>query len=204
MAKFVQYGMISDTYPAHETRAEDYSRSFVLNQQDMLGLGQALAVLVCTLAKTYLPFSAQSACIGYLSGDLGTGKTTLTRAMLRALGVTGSIKSPTYALLEPYEIAALKYGKMDGAVQGILHHFDFYRLQNPQEWREAGFEEAFFAPHMAWVEWPEMAAGLPAPTLHIKLSHIEGDELQRSVQITVNVQCQSGAQALAWLAGLEG
>ena len=175
-----------------------YVRRFVLKQEAMDDLGQSLADLVKILALENTPKHQESACIGYLSGDLGTGKTTLTRAMLRALGVTGSIKSPTYALLEPYEIAALKYGKMDGAVQGILHHFDFYRLQNPQEWREAGFEEAFFAPHMAWVEWPEMAAGLPAPTLHIKLSHIEGDELQRSVQITVNVQCQANACAPDW------
>jgi tRNA threonylcarbamoyladenosine biosynthesis protein TsaE len=100
----------------------------------------------------------------HLQGDLGTGKTTLTRALLRALGVSGALRSPSYALLEPYELAQL-----NGAV---LHHFDFYRLEgSPFGWKEAGFEVAFDKPHSAIVEWPLYAQGLPAPSVRISLTH---------------------------------
>ncbi len=100
----------------------------------------------------------------HLRGDLGTGKTTLTRALLRALGVTGTLRSPSYALLEPYEVAQLP--------GGVLHHFDFYRLEdNPLAWKDAGFEAAFEAPHAAIVEWPQYAKGLPPPHLLVELAH---------------------------------
>src|SRR3990170_1571039 len=68
----------------------------------------------------------------YLKGELGSGKTTLVRATLRALGVTGPIKSPTYALVELYVVSRLH-----------LYHFDFYRFRDPLEWRDAGFDEYF-------------------------------------------------------------
>lgn len=100
----------------------------------------------------------------HLQGDLGAGKTTLTRALLRALGVTGTLRSPTFALLEPYELTQL-----DG---GTLHHFDFYRMEDdPLAWRGAGFEVAFEAPHAAIVEWPQYAQGLPTPQVQVKLKH---------------------------------
>ena len=99
----------------------------------------------------------------YLQGDLGAGKSTLTRAILRALGVKGTLRSPSYALLEPYD-GVLASG-------GTLHHFDFYRLDaQPLAWRDAGFAEAFEPPHAAIVEWPQYAQGLPAPSLAITLS----------------------------------
>ena len=100
----------------------------------------------------------------HLLGDLGAGKTTFTRGLLRALGVRGALRSPSYALVEPYALAQL-----GGA---SLHHFDFYRLEHtPLAWKEAGFAEAFEPPHAAIVEWPQYARGLPAPALTVQLTH---------------------------------
>ena len=111
----------------------------------------------------------------YLQGDLGAGKSTLTRAILRRLGVTGTLRSPSYALLEPYE-AVLSSG-------GTLHHFDFYRLDaSPLAWREAGFADAFEAPHAAVVEWPQYAQGLPAPDVEIVLSVLDVLDLGLAAQ----------------------
>jgi tRNA threonylcarbamoyladenosine biosynthesis protein TsaE len=106
----------------------------------------------------------------YLQGDLGAGKTTLTRALLRELGVTGTLRSPSYALLEPYEVACLE---AEHPHQGaLLHHFDFYRLDSqPLAWKEAGFYSAFESPHAAIVEWPQYAHGLPAPHIGLYIQH---------------------------------
>ena len=67
-----------------------------------------------------------------LSGNLGAGKTTLTRAILRAIGITGSIKSPTFTLVEPYQLESY-----------VVYHFDLYRFRDPEEWFDAGFDEYF-------------------------------------------------------------
>ncbi|MCW5625208.1 MAG: tRNA (adenosine(37)-N6)-threonylcarbamoyltransferase complex ATPase subunit type 1 TsaE, partial [Burkholderiales bacterium] len=81
-----------------------------------------------------------------LEGDLGAGKTTLVRGLLRRLGYAGRVKSPTYGLVELYDLSRLS-----------LYHFDFYRLENPKAWREAGFAEYFDDHHVCLVEWPEKA-----------------------------------------------
>jgi tRNA threonylcarbamoyladenosine biosynthesis protein TsaE len=100
----------------------------------------------------------------HLSGDLGTGKTTLVRGLLRALGIPGPVKSPTYTWVEPYTISSLD-----------LYHFDFYRLSNKNEWIDSGLREYFRPDAVCIVEWPERAgAALPAPDLAIRLSH-EGE-----------------------------
>ena len=96
-----------------------------------------------------------------LHGDLGAGKTTLARHLLQALGVSGRIKSPTYALLESYAID-LPTGPL------AVSHLDFYRLGDPQEWEDAGLRDLFAAPGLKLVEWPERAAALmPAPDLRL-------------------------------------
>jgi tRNA threonylcarbamoyladenosine biosynthesis protein TsaE len=103
-----------------------------------------------------------------LHGDLGAGKTTFVRHLLRALGVQGRIKSPTYAVVEPHSA-------IDPAGQALsIWHFDFYRFNDPREWEDAGFRELFAAPGLKLVEWPERAADLvPAIDLHI---HIEPED----------------------------
>lgn len=91
-----------------------------------------------------------------LHGDLGAGKTTLVRHLLRALGVQGRIKSPTYAVVEPHSSIDCPF-MPDGEVLHIWH-FDFYRFSDPREWEDAGFRELFASPGLKLVEWPERAA----------------------------------------------
>ena len=99
-----------------------------------------------------------------LHGPLGAGKTTLVRHLLRALGVTGRIKSPTYTVMEPYTLA-------DGSEAA---HFDFYRFNDPREGLDAGFREVFARPGLKLVEWPTRAAGLlPLPDLRLQIEPID-------------------------------
>jgi len=99
-----------------------------------------------------------------LHGPLGAGKTTFARHLLHALGVTGRVKSPTYAVMEPYEVAAVHPALM-------IWHFDFYRFNDPQEFEDAGFRDVFASTGLKLAEWPEKADGLlPVPDLRI---HIE-------------------------------
>jgi tRNA threonylcarbamoyladenosine biosynthesis protein TsaE len=96
----------------------------------------------------------------FLEGELGAGKTTLARGLLRGLGYEGRVKSPTYALVEVYEVSRL-----------LLHHFDFYRFSDPREWIDAGFRESFDGRSVSLVEWPQKAAGLlPPADLTIRLA----------------------------------
>ncbi len=112
------------------------------------------------LGRALAPCLVPGMALG-LQGDLGAGKTTLARGLLHALGVKGRIKSPTYALLEVYEVSSL-----------YLYHFDFYRLADPEEWVSSGFQEYFNDQAICLVEWPEKAAGLmPALDLAIILEH---------------------------------
>jgi len=99
----------------------------------------------------------------YLQGDLGAGKTTLVRGLLRGLGFLEKVKSPTYTLVELYRVSSL-----------YLYHFDFYRFRDPSEWEDAGFREYFRADAVCIVEWPEKTEGLlPSPDLQIAL-RVEG------------------------------
>lgn len=95
----------------------------------------------------------------YLEGDLGAGKTTLVRGMLRALGHAGRVKSPTYTLTEIYSLPAFD-----------LYHFDLYRMHDPREWLDAGFRELADSDTVKLIEWPDKAVGwLPQADIRIKL-----------------------------------
>lgn len=96
-----------------------------------------------------------------LHGDLGAGKTTFVRHLLRALGVSGRIKSPTYAVVEPH--SATDCPVLPPGESLSIWHFDFYRFSDPREWEEAGFRELFASPGLKLVEWPERAAGFLPP-----------------------------------------
>ncbi len=118
-----------------------------------------------------------------LRGPLGAGKTTFVRHLLRALGVGGRIKSPTYAVLESYE------------VQGRpVSHFDFYRFSDPREWLDAGFREIFAAPGLKLAEWPEKAGGL-LPPADLRLCFEPDDMEQR--RVLVQACTQRGLELLA-------
>ena len=100
-----------------------------------------------------------------LHGPLGAGKTTFVRHLLRALGVAGRIKSPTYAVVETYALPSLD-----------ISHFDFYRFDDPQEFEDAGFRDVYAGPGLKIAEWPEKAAGLlPLPALCIALELDDDD-----------------------------
>ena len=107
-----------------------------------------------------------------LRGPLGAGKTSFARHLLQALGVAGRVKSPTYAVMEPYELPG-----------GTVWHFDFYRFNDPQEWEDAGFRDLFASPGLKLAEWPEKAEGLlPAPDLRVTIEPFEHEA--RRVTVT--------------------
>lgn len=111
-----------------------------------------------------------NACIT-LDGELGAGKTTFVRHLLQALGVTGRVKSPTYAVVEQYEVHA-----------GHIWHFDFYRFTDPQEWEDAGFRDIFASEGLKLCEWPTNAQGmLPMPDITMFI-HVDSAD-QRHVDL---------------------
>ncbi len=127
-------------------------RAHLADEADTLAAGAKLAPALT------------SGLVIYLDGDLGAGKTTLVRGLLRALGHSGSVKSPTYTLIEPYVVSRLN-----------LYHFDFYRFTSPEEYLEAGLEEYFTDQGVCLVEWPQKAQPyVAAPDVVIELA-VAGD-----------------------------
>jgi len=121
-----------------------------------------------------------------LHGDLGAGKTTLVRHLLRALGVTGRIKSPTYAVVEPYTVGDLS-----------IWHFDFYRFSDPREWEDAGFRDLFASRGLKLAEWPKNAEKcLPDADLKLEIQ-VDDDENRR---VTLRAATALGHALLSELA----
>ena len=122
-----------------------------------------------------------------LSGDLGAGKTTFARGVLRGLGWEGPVKSPSYTLLEHYPLSSL-----------YLYHFDFYRFADPQEWETVGAAECFTPGSVALVEWPEkVAEHLPAADLAVRLAPATGGDgrtLELVATTTAGERCASDIQ----------
>jgi tRNA threonylcarbamoyladenosine biosynthesis protein TsaE len=117
-----------------------------------------------------------------LSGELGAGKTTLVRGMLRRLGWAGPVKSPTYTLLEHYFVSSLYF-----------YHFDLYRFTDPEEWDRAGFSEYLRPDTVCVLEWPARAAGrLPAGDIEVRLDHADAGRV-----LTLDATSVAGSSCLA-------
>jgi|SRR5262245_7914894 len=145
---------------------------FLPTEEDTVRLGAALA--------PYL----RGGIVVYLCGELGAGKTTLARGILKGLGYTGIVKSPSFALVESYVLSRL-----------YLYHFDFYRFTYPREFEEAGFGEYFNPGAVCLVEWPENAAGL-IPPADLKL---EVTTLGSGRMVEIGSRTEAGRTCLARL-----
>ena len=127
-----------------------------------------------------------------LHGDLGAGKTTFVRYLLASLGVQGRVKSPTYAVVEPYTTGASSIDSSHNP-EFAIWHFDFYRFTDAQEWEDAGFRDIFASAGLKLVEWPEKAGDyLPVPDLAIAIDML----LDESRSITLTAYSPTGAELL--------
>lgn len=119
----------------------------------------ATAALGAALARAIVP-----GLVIYLHGDLGAGKTALTRSLIQAAGHKGTVKSPTYTLSEPYRV------QLGGEPANIIH-YDLYRMSSPEEFLDAGFREDFDGKNICIVEWPEKGEPvLPLPDVKVLLN----------------------------------
>ena len=122
----------------------------------------------------------------WLDGDLGAGKTTLARGLLRAVGETGPVKSPTYTLVEVHVVSGLNF-----------YHFDFYRFNHAEEYLDAGLDDYFSAEGICLVEWPDKAAPyVPAADIQIELRVVPGPAADQRIAI-VTANSERGRACLA-------
>lgn len=122
----------------------------------------------------------------WLDGDLGAGKTTLVRALLRALGYSGPVKSPTYTLVEVYVVSSIYW-----------YHFDFYRFNTPEEFEDAGLDEFFRKDSVCLVEWPDKAYGhVPSPDLALVFRFAGTDPACGRI-LTLEAKSEAGRKCLS-------
>jgi tRNA threonylcarbamoyladenosine biosynthesis protein TsaE len=146
----------------HSPHHKALAPRFLATESDTAALGAALAEILAP------------GMVVYLSGELGAGKTTLARGILRGMGHTGRVKSPTFTLVEVYKFSKLYF-----------YHFDFYRFEDRQELEDSGFREYFQVDAICLIEWPEKASGLPAADLRIAL-RVTGDG--RTVELSADTE----------------
>lgn len=163
-----------DTVPAMADDS-DSIRYELADEAATAALGAALADALLGMQEV---LAAQGIAIG-LEGELGAGKTALVRGVLRRAGVAGAVKSPTFALVEPYEVSRLNF-----------YHFDFYRFKDPREFEIRGFGEYFGARAVCFIEWPERAGSyLPQLDLRILLqAPAQAHEAGRTAQLRANTE----------------
>lgn len=134
------------------------------NETEMTAFGKRVADLI------------ELGTVVFLRGDLGVGKTTLCRSIIHALGYVGRVKSPTYTLVEPYQLDI-----------GVVYHFDLYRLAEPSELEYIGYRDYFNQGSICLVEWPERGADfLTLPDVDID---IQADDEQRKLVLTAAGEC---------------
>jgi tRNA threonylcarbamoyladenosine biosynthesis protein TsaE len=157
-------------------------------------LVQALARSLSASMNSQLSQSPRAAHLHMsLQGDLGAGKTTAVRYLLKELGYTGKVKSPTYSLCEPHVLQINQH-----AIQ--LYHFDFYRMQSPSEWIEAGLQEHFAShePTICIVEWPEKAGTtLPVMDLGIEIkANVSNPHREHERQVVFHANTPRGQELI--------
>jgi tRNA threonylcarbamoyladenosine biosynthesis protein TsaE len=156
-------------------------RTLTLNLPDAAATARAGAALAPTLV---------GGMVVALRGDLGAGKTTFVRGVLRALGVQGPIKSPSYGLVEHYPLSSIYF-----------YHIDFYRFADPAEWETSGLADCFRDDAVCLVEWPERVTGLlprPDVALHLAFAQREGRVL------TADAHSERGERCVSALAAVMG
>ncbi|WP_372761593.1 tRNA (adenosine(37)-N6)-threonylcarbamoyltransferase complex ATPase subunit type 1 TsaE [Pseudoalteromonas sp.] len=142
-------------------------------------------IATVTMGNRVAAIIEQGAVI-YLHGDLGAGKTTFTRGIVQGFGHTGKVKSPTYTLVEPYELATAN-----------VYHFDLYRLGDPEELEYMGIRDYFSADAVCVVEWPEKGGEfIPVPDLDITLSYVGNER-----KISINSASERGIAIIEKLTG---
>ncbi|MCK5892983.1 MAG: tRNA (adenosine(37)-N6)-threonylcarbamoyltransferase complex ATPase subunit type 1 TsaE [Endozoicomonadaceae bacterium] len=125
----------------------------------------------------------------YLLGNLGAGKTTICRGVLRGFGYDGAVKSPTYTLVEPYELA-----------QGTIYHFDLYRLGDPEELDFLGVRDYFDSPSLCLIEWPDRGKdSLPIADIILSIEYLSDARV-----ITIKSQTKHGQDICKIIAGKQG
>lgn len=143
----------------------EFSESKDFSQVDLSGLEQK--------AKQFATEKIKPGAIIYLQGDLGAGKTSFVRAVLKQLGYEGLVKSPTYSLIESYPLENFN-----------LYHMDLYRLKDPSELEQLGLADYLSSPSVFLIEWPECGEGfLPEPTHVITFEHHPTDFLLRKINL---------------------
>jgi len=152
-------------------------QTFILiDELATIAMGKQLANIVKTELKQGI--------IVFLNGDLGAGKTTLTRGFVQGMGHVGHVKSPTYTLVEPYDLADWQ-----------VYHFDLYRLSDPEELEYMGIRDYFNRNSCSFIEWPEKGQGmLPAPDMIIDLAYHDEER-----EISLRAETILGEKILALL-----
>ncbi|BFM13005.1 tRNA (adenosine(37)-N6)-threonylcarbamoyltransferase complex ATPase subunit type 1 TsaE [Simiduia litorea] len=151
----------------------------------MSAFGEADMVALGALIGAHLPRG-----VVFLEGQLGAGKTTLTRGILQAFGHSGSVKSPTYTLVEPYNFA-----------ENPVYHFDLYRLGDPEELEYMGIRDYFDQAALCIIEWPNKGAGvLPEPDLRVTVAVLQDPIKGIGRRLALEANSALGQTALAAMA----
>ncbi len=159
-----------------------------LNEADATLTASATAAMVIQAMRA----GDGAGCRIFLHGQLGAGKTTWVRAFLRACGIEGRIKSPSFSVVESYDHGGITF-----------HHLDFYRQTDPRAWQGGGLRDVLTEPAVTLIEWPEHATGLPVPHIEVWIDWEHPDQADGPRQLRFVIRHQGAsldlsASVIAW------